>query len=99
MMKVNKRIWGLAIITIILGVFISPLASSSPDGLERVAHDLSFIEMEKGSYFEIFPDYSVSFVTSDIVSTSISGLIGILIIGLVTFGIIRFANRRSVARE
>ena len=48
-------------------VLASFFASSSPDGLEKVAKTLGFIESEQGT-FGVFSDYSL-----------ISGIVGLLI--------------------
>jgi cobalt/nickel transport protein len=78
----SKRLWIFLFITIALAVFVSPFASSSPDGLEKVAIDLGFMEFENAPMFEIIPDYSVTFIPFEGVSTAISGFIGLMIIGL-----------------
>ena len=53
----NKKWWLIALF-ICLGVAtISPLASSVPDGLERVAEDKGFIGLALEAPFEIIADY------------------------------------------
>ncbi|OLS40894.1 PDGLE domain-containing protein [Bacillus sp. MRMR6] len=92
----NKRILYFVLFTLILAVFVSPLASSRPDGLERVAHDLSFIENEKNPFYEVFPDYSLSFIPIEYLSTAFSGLFGLLIIAALTLAslwLVRKFNR------
>lgn len=48
MEKIEKSILGftitLIIIAVVIATFISPLASSFPDGLEKVAENLGFID-------------------------------------------------------
>lgn len=69
------------LISIILAVFISPFASESPDGLERVAEDLNFINRAEGR--EVIqaplPDYSVPSIKNETVSGSFAGLVGTII--------------------
>lgn len=69
------------LISIILAVFISPFASESPDGLERVAKDLNFINRAEGK--EVIqaplPDYSVPSIKNKTISGSFAGFIGTVI--------------------
>jgi len=70
------------IVALILAIFISPFASSSPDGLEKVAEDKGFIEkaLEEGVWkFSPIPDYAFPGVGSEVVATALAGLIGTLI--------------------
>jgi cobalt/nickel transport protein len=76
----NKRLLFLMLCTILLAVFISPFASSLPDGLERTALDLGVIDKEAEPIFTFMPDYQVKFIQNEGISTAISGLCGITII-------------------
>ena len=49
--------WHIALIVCLAVVFLSPLASSSPDGLERVAEDHEFVEQSREAPFQIIADY------------------------------------------
>lgn len=83
----NKGLWiflGVALlIAVLLGVFVSPWASSSPDGLEKVAEDKGFLEKaeaEKPAWTNSpMKDYAIPGVKSEKVSTALSGLTGVLI--------------------
>ena len=83
-----KREGGLAIAGVVLSValatFASPLASSSPDGLERVAEDYGFISAaseEKVVWTQsLFPDYQMPSVESEALSTGLAGLVGTLMV-------------------
>ncbi|MFC1637382.1 PDGLE domain-containing protein [Candidatus Margulisiibacteriota bacterium] len=58
------------------------ITSANPDGLEKVAETLSFIEKGvEGS--SIMTDYTVPFIAHEGLSTSLAGILGILI----TFGL------------
>jgi cobalt/nickel transport system permease protein len=68
----------------IFAVLLSPLASASPDGLERVAEDMGFLHLGQSAPFEIIPDYSVPFLGETALSTIVAGVIGVLVVlGLV----------------
>jgi hypothetical protein len=65
----------------------SPLASSHPDGLERVAEDEEFIDKAKDNGYEIIPDYTFPGIENENVATILSGLIGVAIVAGVGFGL------------
>ncbi|MDD5658945.1 MAG: PDGLE domain-containing protein [Actinomycetota bacterium] len=83
-MKMKDKVFFLiiAIAAIIVGLFLSPLASSYPDGLEKVAEKLGFAD--KASSFANFkfmiPDYSFPGIKSAFWQTSFAGFFGVLII-------------------
>ena len=77
-----------------LALFVSGFASSSPDGLNRVAEDHGFAATAKEHLFENGPlaGYAVKGINGDRLSTGISGLIGVLItfgLGLALFALVR----------
>ena len=73
------RGWVVAGVMISLAVvLLSPLASAFPDGLERVAQDLGFLETAKSAPFEVLPDYTVPFLGETPLSTILAGIIGAL---------------------
>lgn len=81
-------ITGLGIATLI-AIFLSPFASSNPDGLDRVSQDHGFDKKaaqntpaQKLPFHSIFQEYSVRGVPSQ-VATPLAGLAGTL----VTFGL------------
>jgi cobalt/nickel transport system permease protein len=67
------------IVIALLAVLISPLASGDPDGLERVAEDLGFIERGLDAPYQILPDYTVPFLGETALSTIVSGAVGALV--------------------
>lgn len=67
----------------LLVVLISPLASGDPDGLERVAIDMGFIDAGQSAPYEIIPDYTVPFLGETALSTILAGVVGIIVVGLV----------------
>ena len=71
------------LITLILA-FLSPLASSSPDGLESVAKSYSFLNLAKGSFYQIFPDYLFPGMQNGTAAKIVAGILG----AVITFGVI-----------
>jgi cobalt/nickel transport system permease protein len=68
------------IIISLLAVLISPLASGSPDGLEKVAEDMGFLERGMDAPYTILPDYTVPFLGETGLSTIVAGVIGALVV-------------------
>lgn len=64
----------------LLAVLISPLASGSPDGLERVAEDMGFLERGMDAPYEILPDYTIPFLGETGISTIVAGVVGALVV-------------------
>jgi cobalt/nickel transport protein len=83
----NLRLFllGGLLVTAGLALFVSGFASSSPDGLEKVATDKGFLQTARDHLFADGPlaDYTVKGIDNERLSTGVSGLIGVL----VTFGI------------
>ncbi len=75
--------------------FASPLASSHPDGLERVAEDKAFLDEAKDAPYTILPDYTVPGIDNEAVTTIFAGLIGVLIVAGVGYGVARVIDRRA----
>lgn len=75
----------------------SPFASSTPDGLERVAEDLAFADhaSEGAPATAMLPDYAVPGVDSPRWSTALAGLAGTF----ATFGIGIFVSRALAGRN
>lgn len=80
------RGWILVGVLITLAVvMLSPLASADPDGLERVAIDLGFIETAQSAPYEIIPDYTIPFLGETSLSTIVAGVIGVIVVLGVAF--------------
>lgn len=77
-------------------IFLSPFASADPDGLERVAENLGFINTGLDAPYQIIPDYTVPFLGETPYSTILAGLIGAIIVALVAVLLVRlFLSSRS----
>lgn len=76
-------------------VLFSPLASGDPDGLERVAEDLGFIEQGVDAPYEILPDYTIPVLGETGLSTIVAGVIGALVVAAVAVGVGRALRRAA----
>ncbi len=64
----------------LLAVLISPLASAFPDGLERVAENVGFLDMGQSAPYQILPDYTIPFLGETAISTIVAGAVGALVL-------------------
>ncbi|MEW6059770.1 MAG: PDGLE domain-containing protein [Actinomycetota bacterium] len=90
---------GGLIVALGLAFFVSPLASSSPDGLEKVSMDEGFSETAEDSAVADGPlaDYAVKGVDDEQLSTGLAGIIGVAVTfgaGLILFGGLRAIRAR-----
>lgn len=94
------RGWVAAGLAIALAVvLLAPLASADPDGLERVAEDLGFIELgAEAPPYEVLPDYTIPSLGETPISTIGSGAVGVLIVAGVALGIAYLVRRPRRAR-
>jgi hypothetical protein len=79
--------WHFALIICLLVAFISPLASSSPDGLEKVAENQGFISQVHAAPFHIIADYVFPGIKNEAVATILAGLLGTLVLFGAVYGI------------
>ena len=78
------RGWVVAGVLIsLIVVLLSPFASASPDGLERVAENLGFFDRAQPAPYEIIPDYTVPFLGETALSTIVAGVIGLIVVGII----------------
>ena len=91
----KKYIFLWLFVALILAFFISPFASSSPDGLEKVAEDKGFLE--KGEVKPVLispiPDYTWPGVKNEAAATGLAGIFGTLIVFGISSGIGRLLKR------
>ena len=99
--KASKSVWSLAgaglAVAILLALVVSPFASKSPDGLEKVAEEKGFMEAgakDKTVWTKsLFPEYKIESIESENISTSLAGLIGTMVVFGIGFGTLRFMVR------
>jgi cobalt/nickel transport system permease protein len=88
---------GMAV-ALALVVFVAPLASSSPDGLEYVAEQTGIVETaEDGPIGGPLADYQVSGVESESAGTALSGVVGVGVTFGVGLGLLAIFQRRRVS--
>jgi cobalt/nickel transport protein len=94
-------IWiGLGV-SLLVALFLSPFASSSPDGLEKVAETKGFLEKAEGwKLWEHAPfsDYAIPWIKNEKVSSALSGLIGTLAIFFIAMGIGKLIKRSTAQK-
>jgi len=79
--------WHYALIISLLIAVLSPLASSSPDGLEKVAENKGFIGLAQSAPFQVIADYVFPGIENEAVATILAGLLGTIVIFGVVYGI------------
>ncbi len=79
--------WLIGLFVCLAVACISPLASSSPDGLERVAEDKGFVNLGQEAPFQVIADYVFPGIENEALATILAGLIGTLIIFGVVYGV------------
>ena len=88
--------WALAglLIALVIAV-LSPLASTDPDGLERVAINLGFIRKTLPNPYLSLPDYTLPFLGPTPLSTILAGILGVLVVAGLVFLTVRLLRRRG----
>jgi hypothetical protein len=83
-----------------LATAVSPYASSSPDGLEKVAGDKAFLDtgrLAPAQEDAPVPDYAFPGVADARIATGLAGFAGTLLVFGVGYGTARLARRRGGA--
>jgi cobalt/nickel transport system permease protein len=94
----GSRGWILAGLLIALAVvLLSPLASADPDGLERVAINMGFINTSQSAPYEIIPDYTLPFLGQTPLSTIAAGAVGVLVVLGIAFLIGRALQQKRAS--
>ena len=83
------------VVSLVLAGGVSYYASSQPDGLEKVAGDIGFLDSAKESAVEEGPlaGYGVAGVENERISGGLAGIIGVASTAAVSFGLF-YALRR-----
>lgn len=83
--------------SLFLAGVVSFYASSNPDGLEKVASDIGFIDTAKdhANSDGILADYGVKGVENSRISTGAAGVIGVIATGAISTGLFMLIRRKS----
>ena len=83
--------------SLLLAGIASFYASSSPDGLEKVAEDIGFIDSAKehANADGALADYGVKGIENPRFSTGAAGVIGVITTGVVSTGLFMLVRRKS----
>ena len=100
------RWWALGYIVAVAVTLLAPLASGSPDGLERVAGDYGFIERAQDAPYALIADYVVPGIQNETLATILAGVIGVTVVYVLVAGgiyglftLCRHRRRESLAHE
>jgi cobalt/nickel transport system permease protein len=85
---------GLGLAIALALTLVSPLASSDPDGLNRVAEDAGFDSAAQDAPYEILPGYSIPFIQDE----SLTKILAVATGTLVVFGIAYFVGRTNARK-
>ncbi len=101
----NNRIFvlvGLGV-ALAIAIFLSPLASKDPDGLDRVAQDLKFEAKateeppaKKLPFVQIFDEYALRGIEDEKAATALAGLVGTLVTFGLAWSIGKLTTRKTI---
>jgi hypothetical protein len=80
-----------------LATAVSPFASSSPDGLEKVAADNAFLDRGEPQETSALSDYAVPGIGDERLATGLAGFGGTLIVFGLGYAVTLIARRGTVA--
>jgi cobalt/nickel transport protein len=88
-------------LSLVLAGGLSFYASSSPDGLEKVAGDIGFIDTAKENKNAdgLLADYGVKGVDNERLSTGAAGVIGVVATAAISTGLFYFVRRKPEAKK
>lgn len=78
-----------------VAVFLAPLASPNPDGLDRVARDLGFAAREGRLHRAPLPGYTIPGLSLGRWTPAAAGLLGALLTCGLAWGVAALATRRK----
>lgn len=83
----KSKWWLISLVVCLAVVSFAPLASSSPDGLERVAEDKGFINLAQEAPFQIIADYVFPGIQNEALATILAGIIGTLVLFAIVYAL------------
>jgi cobalt/nickel transport protein len=94
----NKKFYiGGLLVSLVLAGVVSFYASSQPDGLEKVAEEIGFIETAKdpATAGSALADYGVAGVENERASVGVAGVIGVAATGAIATGLFIYLGKRK----
>lgn len=102
-MKISDRKFfaGFIIASAVLAGGVSFYASSSPDGLEKVAEDVGFLETAKNHTFGDFTlaDYGIAGFENARLSVGLAGLIGVGATALLAMSLFKLIRKKAPSEK
>jgi hypothetical protein len=100
-LSTNKFIAAGFLVAALLAGGASYYASSHPDGLEKVAEDIGFIDAAKDSAVAGSPlaDYGIKGIDNARVSGGLAGILGIIATGAVGGALFMFIRKKPVNKK
>jgi cobalt/nickel transport system permease protein len=86
-------------VVIIVVILLSPFASSHPDGLEVVAQAVGFSESAIDPILKIMPDYRVSFLSDQVLTTIVAISIGTILVFFIGWLVGKTRSRGEAAGD
>ncbi|MEO2105369.1 MAG: energy-coupling factor ABC transporter permease [Actinomycetota bacterium] len=90
--KVSMKAFAVAglLVAVLFATVVSQFAASDPDGLERVAEDLEFVEQGEAHSLAggIFADYATAGIDNEQLSLAVAGVTGLVLVLLVGGGVL-----------
>jgi len=101
MNKQSKFLIAGFVLSLVLAGVVSNFASSSPDGLEKVAEDIGFLDSAKDHTYADGPlaDYGVKGIENERLSTGAAGVIGVIATAGVSTGLFLLLRRKNGASK
>jgi len=90
---VKEYLKAIVIIIICLAVLL-PLASTEPDGLEKVAETFN-VEEHEPAWGGLMPDYTIPSISNSYLSTLLAGILGFLIVLGIAFVLGKTITKRN----
>jgi hypothetical protein len=90
---------GLLLVALVLAGVVSHYASSSPDGLNRVAEDQGFADTAEAGPDRPLAGYSTSDVDDDRLSGGVAGVVGVLVVLVLAGGLTLVVRRRGGSED
>lgn len=94
----NKKFYlGGLVVSLLLAGVVSFYASSNPDGLEKVAGDIGFIETAKDPVTSgsALADYGVEGIENERASVGVAGVVGVVATGAIATGLFLYLGKRK----